>query len=215
MSPHSQVGRPALSAEERELRRRAIIAQVGSLLRARPYREISVQEIADHCGISKGTFYYYFKTKEEVFWDALLQNLQDLTFELIMLMKHLSGQINTPLFIFCLTQLYGAYWHTIRSLPLLHTELSASVGIERVEAFHFQLIQIRDILAKPIYEHFGIFANENEAQLFVYGLYREVVGISAVHEAFLLPGVCAAKDPIFEQVMSLFASKIILLKAQD
>ena len=64
MSPHSQVGRPALSAEERELRRRAIIAQVGTLLRARPYREISVQAIVDHCGISKGTFYYYFKTKE-------------------------------------------------------------------------------------------------------------------------------------------------------
>ncbi|PBB05138.1 MULTISPECIES: TetR/AcrR family transcriptional regulator [Salimicrobium] len=37
-----------------------------SLFGQKGFKETSIQEIVDHLGLTKGTFYYYFKNKEEV-----------------------------------------------------------------------------------------------------------------------------------------------------
>lgn len=36
------------------------------LLKEKGYREVSLQEICDSCGITKGTFYYHFKAKDDL-----------------------------------------------------------------------------------------------------------------------------------------------------
>lgn len=38
-----------------------------SLFLKKPYKEVSIQEITDTMGVTKGAFYYYFKSKEELF----------------------------------------------------------------------------------------------------------------------------------------------------
>ncbi|MFZ4828294.1 MAG: TetR/AcrR family transcriptional regulator [Phototrophicaceae bacterium] len=209
------MGRPTLSPEVRALRRQEILVQVGALLRVRPYREISVQDIADYVGIAKGTFYFYFETKEEVFWELLIQNLEALIFEARMLMQHQADHWDTSLFVSCLRTLMQDYWHTVRYLPLLHTSLSATVELEKVRTFHQQLIQARDQFAIQLYQLGIPFADERQAQLYVNSLYGELVGIITVHEAFLLGEANPQEDPIFQQVMRLLETKILIDNMQS
>lgn len=46
--------------------RRAIAAGLKELMAARPLAELSVGDIAHHCGVSRNTFYYHFKDKYDL-----------------------------------------------------------------------------------------------------------------------------------------------------
>ena len=58
-----------LDARGRKWKR--IIDAASELFAEQGYRKTSVDEIARHAGISKATFYQYFKTKGEVLWYAI------------------------------------------------------------------------------------------------------------------------------------------------
>src|SRR5215467_4855820 len=49
-----------------DVRRGEILAAAGELIRSQGYRHTTVEGIIEKAGISKGTFYYYFRSKEEV-----------------------------------------------------------------------------------------------------------------------------------------------------
>jgi AcrR family transcriptional regulator len=68
--PHSRGRRTARpSGDDREL---AILATAEKLLRERPLGEISIGDLAEGAGISRPTFYFYFRSK-----DAVLLTLLD------------------------------------------------------------------------------------------------------------------------------------------
>ncbi|MEC2070449.1 TetR/AcrR family transcriptional regulator [Alkalihalophilus marmarensis] len=74
------------------------------------FTETSIQDIVDVLGVTKGTFYYYFKSKEELLMEIHLRYIEDLLmsqreiiektktaearlFDMVyMLMKHIEGQ---------------------------------------------------------------------------------------------------------------------------
>ena len=204
------MGRPSFTPEIRSLRRQEILSHVAELLCARRYYEISVQDIADHVGIAKGTFYFYFETKEEVFWELLTQNLNTLTMETIMAIRHLAGNVDHALILEVLISLTRNHWQTMRHLPLLHTVLSETVEPSKLFIFHQQLKIKRDQIAIELYQATPFFDTERQAQLFVNSLYAELVGIITVHEAFLLLNPNPDDDPIFRQVTNLIETKLLI-----
>lgn len=57
-----------------DIRRAEILSIAKDLFRTKGYSKASVDEIVRQAGIAKGTFYYYFKSKEEIL-DTLTQQL--------------------------------------------------------------------------------------------------------------------------------------------
>lgn len=62
--------------KEPNLRRKEIIATAERLFKAQGYVNTSVENIIQEVGIAKGTFYYYFKAKQDIL-DALVERVVD------------------------------------------------------------------------------------------------------------------------------------------
>lgn len=59
-----------------ESRKEELLEAAGELFRQNGYREASVSSIVESIGVSKGAFYYYFDTKEDVV-DALVEKISE------------------------------------------------------------------------------------------------------------------------------------------
>ena len=64
-------------SKEYNERRNEILDAAGRLFGAKGYNKCTVNDILDAVGIAKGTFYYYFKSKEEVL-DAIIERVTDI-----------------------------------------------------------------------------------------------------------------------------------------
>jgi AcrR family transcriptional regulator len=72
-----------------DVRRSEILAAAGELFRLHGYRHTTVEGIIKNAGIAKGTFYYYFRSKEDV--------LAALVHELVLhLVEHARAVANDP-----------------------------------------------------------------------------------------------------------------------
>ncbi|GAA2692614.1 TetR/AcrR family transcriptional regulator [Actinoplanes palleronii] len=67
----------ARSPEQREARRRAILAVAAELLAEMPLSEISLRELARRVGLSKTNVVRYYETREAVFFALLNQAIDD------------------------------------------------------------------------------------------------------------------------------------------
>jgi AcrR family transcriptional regulator len=61
-----------------EFRRSEIVEAARKIFAQRGYRCSTVDDIAEQAGIAKGTLYLYFKSKEEIYLTALMQDVSDL-----------------------------------------------------------------------------------------------------------------------------------------
>ncbi len=59
-----------------KIRRSEILAAAGELFRHQGYVQTTVDAIIQKAGVAKGTFYYYFKSKEDIL-DALVHDMVD------------------------------------------------------------------------------------------------------------------------------------------
>lgn len=60
------------SDEDRESIRKNLLGNGRAMLERKSYKDISVAEIAEESGIAKGTFYNFFGSKEEFFYEVML-----------------------------------------------------------------------------------------------------------------------------------------------
>ncbi|HNZ77311.1 MAG TPA: TetR/AcrR family transcriptional regulator [Bacilli bacterium] len=58
--------------------RNEILKSVESLISVSGVNSISLKDIAKTCNISKGTLYYYYKTKDEIIFDVIVKHVQEL-----------------------------------------------------------------------------------------------------------------------------------------
>jgi AcrR family transcriptional regulator len=58
--------------------RNEILKSVESLISVSGVNSISLKDIAETCNISKGTLYYYYKTKDEIIFDVIVKHVQEL-----------------------------------------------------------------------------------------------------------------------------------------
>ena len=66
----------ATRATEKQARHDRIVTAASDLLERLSYRDITMEHIADHSRLAKGTLYLYFRTKESIFL-RLFEDLLD------------------------------------------------------------------------------------------------------------------------------------------
>jgi AcrR family transcriptional regulator len=66
----------ARNQDDKNARRETILTAAIQLLAARPFAAVTMADVAQACGIAKGTLYLYFSTKEELFVAALERELE-------------------------------------------------------------------------------------------------------------------------------------------
>jgi TetR/AcrR family fatty acid metabolism transcriptional regulator len=64
-----------------ERKRASILDAARAVFSHRGYSEASVDDVAEHAGIAKGTLYLYFKSKEDLYLAALASDLQAMSSE--------------------------------------------------------------------------------------------------------------------------------------
>src|SRR5205823_1727192 len=84
-------GRPRASEREAAQTRRALIDAAAKLIAERGYRGTTVNDVAQRSGLSKGTFYWHFKTKEELLHAVLEERIDRPVMDLIARLKTASA----------------------------------------------------------------------------------------------------------------------------
>lgn len=69
-------------SKDYEERKAEILQVAGDLFETKGYSKCTINDILSGVGISKGTFYYYFNSKEEVL-DEIIENVGNIVFERI------------------------------------------------------------------------------------------------------------------------------------
>lgn len=96
---HSQrtLGRPKKEAHEKPTKE--IILQVATdMFLGKSYSLISMDEVAQQCDVTKATVYYYYKTKADLFTDAMVQLMDRITESIVKILsteKSLKEQLFT------------------------------------------------------------------------------------------------------------------------
>lgn len=72
---------------EHDKRRDEILQKSVDVFMTEGYKDVTIQKIADHCGITRTTLYIYFKNKQEIFVSAIKKVTKELESELFSLVK--------------------------------------------------------------------------------------------------------------------------------
>jgi len=70
--------RPTRAEAQRERRRADILSAASSLFGQRGYHDVSIADVIDRAGISRGTFYLYFDSKDALFLELIEQFVQSI-----------------------------------------------------------------------------------------------------------------------------------------
>jgi Transcriptional regulator len=71
------------TTSQKDARRQSIMRAAVQLFKTQGYSEITMKQIADTVGTSKGTTFHYFATKEDLFMSILLENYQQFFSDLL------------------------------------------------------------------------------------------------------------------------------------
>jgi len=130
----------ARKQEDKQARRKAILAVAARLLGRQQYHRITMAEVARRCSLAKGTLYLYFRSKEELFLATLEEQLAEwfdaLSVELAAVVPSRAGSVDAP------ERFAQAVFRTIEAretladlLPLLHTVLEQNIDQPTALAF--------------------------------------------------------------------------------
>ncbi|WP_331729450.1 TetR family transcriptional regulator (plasmid) [Streptomyces sp. NBC_00028] len=166
----------ARSAEQREIRKQAILDAATQLLTEMPVSEISLRELSRRVGLSKTNVVRYFETREAVFFEllnrSLAQWIDDLTAEL----ATTEGSV---------TAVTDTLAHSLARRPLLcdlfsalGSELERNISAESAREFKLAHVRLLRALADLLRRH--ITALTPDAA-------RELVSLTVVCTAGLWP----------------------------
>ena len=110
-----------LDPEAHSLRRDSFVDAAQRLIQTRGYEELSLQDVIDEIGASKGAFYHYFSSKETLL-EAVIERMTDAALEVM-----------TPI-------VHDPDLHAIAKLQLVFSTLAAWKG-ERKE-FFLELLEV-------------------------------------------------------------------------
>lgn len=128
------------SAEDKALRRQALLQAAREIFSRIPYAEIRVQDIVHATGLAKGTFYLYFQSKEILFLELLLDELQG-WFDVLIAELGKSRRWSNRGIAELLTRTLQEQTLMRRLLSLLNNVLEASLDAEAALAFKTRLAE--------------------------------------------------------------------------
>lgn len=130
----------ARKPEDKLARRDAILAVAARVLSRSQFSRVTMAQIAEHCGLAKGTLYLYFATKEELFLATLEDELagwfDELGEELLR-----RGTTSPRQFADAVVHSLAARERLADLLPLLHTVLEQNIAPETALRFKRMLVE--------------------------------------------------------------------------
>ena len=132
--PPSVSPRRARDDHDKELKREAIIAAVRTLFTVSSFSAVTMDGIAAHVGIAKGTLYLYFASKEELFLFLVERELVQL-FDEIEEQVVLAGQLDPASAARTIAGCCVARPLLMRLLVILHSIIENNLPLERILGF--------------------------------------------------------------------------------
>ena len=108
-----------------------ILDGASSLLQERSFADISIAEIAESCGVSKGSVYYYYKSKDDLLYDIADRYLDNAYNDLIVWVEDEKKDTSLPRLIrYVLSRGLDDSGKSLR----LHLTMDAIAGNEKLRA---------------------------------------------------------------------------------
>jgi len=187
------MGRKALSNAERRAKRREIVDAAARLFEHHPYPSITMAGIAREAGVAKGTLYLYFRTKEELFLQLLVDRLQRWFAEYAPLLQALSGPVHPRDLAALLAHAATTRPDLIRLIALLHAVLERNISVEQAREFKRQLLAFSTGFGAALERVFPMFQPGDGLHFCLYyysivvGLYQMSSPAPEVREALDVP----------------------------
>lgn len=126
--------------EDKLARRESILAVAARVLSRSQFARVTMAQIAEHCGLAKGTLYLYFATKEELFLATLEVELAAWFDELAVALRA-GGTTTARQFARAVVDSLAARERLADLLPLLHTVLEQNIAADTALGFKRMLVE--------------------------------------------------------------------------
>ncbi|MNR82181.1 Fatty acid metabolism regulator protein [compost metagenome] len=125
----------ARGADQKRERREAILAAAWEIFQQLPFQTITMAQVAQRLGLSKGTLYLYFKTKEELFLAVQLEQLETWIYGLEADLAAWNGTGDTAGVLRVICDSVSGRLPIIRFMALLEGILEHNVAVESAMEF--------------------------------------------------------------------------------
>ncbi|MBN1995339.1 MAG: TetR family transcriptional regulator [Anaerolineae bacterium] len=174
----------AISDEQKEERRLAILEATLQLYQETSYEAVNMAEVAEKAGIAKGTVYLYFKTKEELFLALLAQEFAAWFDEAEACFKQIQagqGSCTVDEFIALIGYSLENRSTLVRLTAILHSILEQNIDF--APALHFkQLLLARILQAGALLETCLPFLEPGQGTLVMLHIYVLLIGVQQLAE---------------------------------
>lgn len=143
----------AYSDEDKLKRRSSILAAAARLFESNRFRELTMTDIAKECGVSKGTLYVYFDTKESLFLSYAKQEIDEFFERLLNALSSHQKPSSVDVVVNAIGFAYAQRKPLIRLFAMLHRVLESNVELERVVEFRRSLLPYMDQVGRELEEH--------------------------------------------------------------
>ena len=127
--------RRATASEEKASRRRKILDAASELLRSWSFADITMDRIANLTGVSKGTLYLYFRSKEALFLALYEEQLSAWYAELDRLATRTGGTVKAPAAAQVIASTLAVRPQLIHLHGLLHSTLGGNLDADAILDF--------------------------------------------------------------------------------
>ncbi len=140
----------ARGRDEKRERRAAILAEGRTLLQATAFADLTMSQVAERCGLAKGTLYLYFRTKEELFLALLEQELAAWFEALERGLDGMKGSSNREAVRRLMVEATLARPDLPRLMGLLHGVLERNLPVQVAHAFKLELLRQSERISRHL-----------------------------------------------------------------
>ncbi|HJU84258.1 MAG TPA: TetR family transcriptional regulator [Holophagaceae bacterium] len=210
----------ARDREQKRERRNAILAEARALIQGTPFTELTMSQVADRCGLAKGTLYLYFRTKEELFL-ALLEQEFGIWFEALERgLDAMKGGSNREAVRRLLVDATLARPDFPRLLGLLHGVLEHNLPAQVAHAFKLDLLRHAERTARHLEKRLAFLAPGQGLELLlrfhalVIGFQAMADPAPAIREILEFPGLEVFQVDLGQALNGTFQALLMGLERQ-
>jgi TetR/AcrR family transcriptional regulator len=170
----------ARSEEQKDKRRETIMACALKLFEGKTFQNVGVADVAKRAGIAKGTFFLYFKTKEELFFSIIRREFQSWLDDMDRLFedkRNLTKEELLTLFAMVL----GDRYLLAKLIAIQYTVLEHNVGYSEILKFKHMMIERLTRTGRLLEKCSPVISPGRGFQLLMW-MYAMVIGIFQTSE---------------------------------
>jgi AcrR family transcriptional regulator len=209
-----------MDRDQKRERRGAILAETRVLHREVPFAALTMAQVAQKCGLAKGTLYLYFKTKEELFL-ALLEQDASLWFDAMErgLDAMRGGQNREPVRRL-MVETALARPDFPRLMGLLHGVLEHNLPAQVAHGFKLEQLRRGERLARSLEKRLAFLAPGQGLELLIrfqallMGLQPMAEPAPAMREILQFPGLEALQVDLGQALHGAFQALLMGMELQ-